>query len=193
MAAVEQSRSDRTIVVAAVVGGLLLWFAYVAVQPHDLFGPHAGTPASLRTFFGWAAPSYPLQRDPNLIINPPDRSWIVLAGWPVLALALGWLVPRRPWLVGGAVVAPTAVVYLWTAPLDIDGLGRGGIIFLPFVAACCWRRSPTWLIGLPRWGPASGWFSDRRRRVLKCRSTMVRPAGAVVPLCECARWPSQSV
>jgi hypothetical protein len=131
---VENARSDRTLVVAAVIGGLLLWFTYVAVQPHDLFGPHAGTPASLRTLFGWRAPSYPLQRDPHLIINPPDRSWIVLAGWPLLALLLGLFAPQRPWLVGIAVVAPTAVVYLPTVPLDIDGLGRGGILLLPFVA-----------------------------------------------------------
>ena len=122
-------RRDIPFLVIIAVAGIAVWALYLAVQPHD-YSRATSDPDYLRTIFGWEAPGIG-RRD----IYLPDRSWITLVGWSAIGAAGGWFRPRLWPLVGVAVVLPAWILYLPTAPRDIDGLWALGFIFLPVEAA----------------------------------------------------------
>ena len=114
----------------AVVGlvAIGIWLVYCAIQPHNFWSGGSGNPA--RTIFGWDAPGISATDQ-----VPPDRIWIVLIGWPLLSVVAGWYLPKRWLSIGIATVLPTWIIYIPTAPRDIDGLWGVGVIVLPFAAA----------------------------------------------------------
>ena len=110
------------------MAGLLFWFIYVAVQPHD-YARALGSPDRLDTLFGWRAPGI----DPKDFIER-DRIWVAMAGWLVIGLIAGRLRPRLWPFVGPVAVLPTLVVFFATAPHDAQGWWVANAIFLPVVA-----------------------------------------------------------
>ena len=124
-----QSRRHVGFLAVVFVAGLLIWFAYVAVQPHD-YSRSSEAPDFLRTFFGWNAPG--IRRTQ---IELPDRSWIILVGWPLLGFVAGWCRPALWRSIGLVAVIPAWVIFFPTAPRDIDGLWGLGVVFLPVMAA----------------------------------------------------------
>lgn len=117
--------SDRWLIAGVVVAGLAVWLGYLAVQPHD-FWSLANEDDRLATIFGWDAPGMS-SRD-GLI---PDRLWIVWFGWAVVSVLAGWRWPHRSLAIGVAIVLPTWLLYLPTAPRSDDGLWMVGMVTLP--------------------------------------------------------------
>ena len=113
-----------SIIALAAVG---IWLVYCAIQPHDFWGASSGN--ARRTIFGWDAPRISATDQ-----NPPDRGWIVPVGWALLSFIGGWYQPKRWLSIGVATVVPTWIIYIPTAPRDMDGIWGAGVIVLPFAA-----------------------------------------------------------
>jgi hypothetical protein len=116
---------DRRLVGGVVGAGLVSWFAYLALQPHDFW---AGETLDRATLFGWDAPDFPMSSS-----DAPDRIWVALVGWALISLVAGWLRPHRGWTIGMCTVLPTWLVYWPTAPRSDDGLWAVGTFLLPFL------------------------------------------------------------
>jgi hypothetical protein len=129
LSAMKPSKRDAIVLLGVLVAGVAVWLVYLALEPHDLSRPPE-SPDFLRTIFGWDAPGF--SRDQIYI---PDRSWIILAGWPLVGVIAGWY-RKRLWIsIGIATVLPAWIAYLPTAPRDMDGMWGLGIVVTPVEGA----------------------------------------------------------
>ena len=128
---------DRRFVVGVVVVGLAVWLLYCAVQPHN-FWSSSNSGNARATLFGWDAPG---SADASSV---PDRIWIVLLGWTLLSFTAGWLRPQRWLTIGACAVLPTWVIYVPTAPRDMDAQVATGPPGRPITGI-----SPVWRCGSP--------------------------------------------